>query len=450
MHKTISLFFLLALTLIQEAFPQESINLLVRISTEKYPEVRARQLETAAAQRELSYQKADITPQLNASYQANYATANNITGMFMPGQVLPISGPPSLENSAQMVYGSAAALLLNWSPLTFGKRQSRVNTAQAELEFSKANEELAILDHQIKFIHAYLDFWAMTAKVNALEKNMERYRFNLELSRSLVINGLRPGVDSSQFNSLFIKSKLELLQGQREMESYRTLVRELLGDDDVTIPVDQRLGNQTARLPSSTNTLHPLIQSSQQQTAIAQYQKTQISRSLLPDLNFWGTGFARGSAILADGTFEAPTEGLSFSRYNYGLGFQVTVPVFQFAQTRQRIKRQDYLVEASKAREETIYRGLEKDRIVAQVTFDKALETAELAPDYVQAAQYSFDALQARYDAGLINMAELLQGQATLAEAEAEVIKAKAEMWKALLYQAAVQGEISVFTQNFE
>jgi len=42
----------------------------------------------------------------------------------------------------------------------------------------------------------------------------------------------------------------------------------------------------------------------------------------------------------------------------------------------------------------------------------------------------------------------LVQGQADLARAEAESIKVMAEMWKALLYYAAVSGNMDFFLQN--
>jgi outer membrane protein len=109
------------------------------------------------------------------------------------------------------------------------------------------------------------------------------------------------------------------------------------------------------------------------------------------------------------------------------------------------VQRQNSLISAAEAYEMQIERGLEKDRTVARITLEKALEAAQLAPEYVQAAAYSYEALQARYDAGLINLNELVQGQADLAKAEAESIKVMAEMWKALLYYAAVSGDMEVF-----
>ncbi|TVP54198.1 MAG: TolC family protein, partial [Mongoliibacter sp.] len=401
-----------------------------------------------AAQSQVRYERSDFLPSLDGSYQMVYSTNNNITGMFFPGQILPISGPPVAENTMDFTYGSATSLLMNWSPFTFGKRSSKIQSAKFGQELAQNQESLAILEHQVRFTEAYLNYWAAASMALAAEKNRDRYQTNLELSKTLVDNGLRPGVDSAQFRSLFVRSKIDYLQAQKSAESFMARVRELLGEDQKEIGIDPNLQRQFTPQVEEPMDNHPLLQSSRSRTLMAAAQKTELNRSLLPDLNFWGTAFARGSAILFEGGFNEPTDGLSFSRYNYGVGFQVAVPILQFARTSKLVQKQNSLIFAAEAYEMQVERALDKDRTVAKVTLEKALESASLAPEYVQAAEYSYQALQARYDAGLINLNELVQGQADLAKAESESIKVMAEMWKALLYYAAVSGNMDFFLQN--
>jgi outer membrane protein TolC len=425
---------LLLLLLVNQTQAQSQLKELLEISTANYPELQAKRLETAAAQSQVRYERSDFLPSLDGSYQMVYSTNNNITGMFFPGQVLPISGPPVLENSFDFVFGSAASLLMNWSPFTFGKRESKIQTAKFGQELAQHQEALSILEHQVRFTEAYLNYWAAASMAMAAERNRDRYQTNLELSKTLVDNGLRPGVDSAQFRSIFVRSKIDYLQAQKSAESFMARVRELLGEDQKEIGIDPNLQRQFTPEVEEPMGNHPLLKSSRSRTLLAAAQKTELNRSLLPDLNFWGTAFARGSAIQFEGGFNNPTDGLSFSRYNYGVGFQVAVPILQFARTSKLVQRQNSLISAAEAYEMQIERGLEKDRTVARITLEKALEAAQLAPEYVQAAAYSYEALQARYDAGLINLNELVQGQADLAKAEAESIKVMAEMWKALLF----------------
>jgi len=67
----------------------------------------------------------------------DYATSNNITGMIYPQYIIPISGPPSKGNDYSGIPGSAAALNLQWEPVTFGQRSSEVELARGRLQYEK-------------------------------------------------------------------------------------------------------------------------------------------------------------------------------------------------------------------------------------------------------------------------------------------------------------------------
>ncbi|MGY6558356.1 MAG: TolC family protein [Nitritalea sp.] len=445
-----SLLLLLMVSCCTSLHAQGELARLVEISTNYYPELRARGFELEAARRQVQYERSDRLPTLDGSYQMIYSTNNNITGMFLPNLVLPISGPPVLENSFDMVFGSAASLLMNWTPITFGKRASRIQTATYRQALAQQEQALTLLEHQVRFIEAYLNYWAAVALAEAAEKNKERYADNRNLSRVLVENGLRPAVDSAQFHALYARSAISFLQAQSHVAASRARVRELLGDDAQAIGIDSALFRVLGKQAELSTVNHPLLQRSRTQTQLAQSLQTELNRSLLPDLNFWATAFARGSSILFEGGFDSPTDGLAFSKYNYGMGFQVVLPLLQFSRTSKLMQRQKAMISAAEAYELQVERALEKDRTVAVATLSHAVEAASIAPAYVEAAEYSFRALQANYDAGLLHANELIQGQADLAKAEADYIEMKVEMWKALLYFAAVRGDVTVFLSSLQ
>jgi len=145
LKKTATGFFLLLLSC--QIQSQSQLKELLDISTANYPELKGKHLETEAAQKLVQYERSEFLPSLDGSYQMVYSTNNNITGMFLPGMVMPISGPPVLENSYDLVFGSAASLLMNWSPFTFGKRESKIQSAKFGQELAQHQESLAILEH---------------------------------------------------------------------------------------------------------------------------------------------------------------------------------------------------------------------------------------------------------------------------------------------------------------
>jgi outer membrane protein len=103
----------------------QALQEILKQAETNYPLLKAKGYEVQARKDQVAFAKSTALPSLDAAYQLNYATYNNITGMAI-GQYVPISGPPSTSNTYDAVFGSAGGLVLNWEPFTFGQRKSKV------------------------------------------------------------------------------------------------------------------------------------------------------------------------------------------------------------------------------------------------------------------------------------------------------------------------------------
>lgn len=72
---------------------------LMRQAEANYPAILLQKAKASQAEAQLALEKNTLMPSLDAAYQANLATYNNITGMNLPGQLIPISGPPRRKTS---------------------------------------------------------------------------------------------------------------------------------------------------------------------------------------------------------------------------------------------------------------------------------------------------------------------------------------------------------------
>ena len=130
---------------------------LLRKAEDNHPMLKAKRFEVQASIDQVSFAKSTALPSLDAAYQVNYATHNNITGMAMSAGFVPISGPPSADNDYAAVFGSVGGLLLNWEPYTFGQRKARIASAKAYSEYQDAEAAQVTFQHLIRTAHAYLD-----------------------------------------------------------------------------------------------------------------------------------------------------------------------------------------------------------------------------------------------------------------------------------------------------
>src|SRR5882762_4579178 len=168
---------------------------LLKQAESNYPLLKAKSFEVLAGQSNVSAAKNTALPTLDAAYQINYATYNNITGMASTQLIVPMTGPPSSDNVYSGVFGSVAGLLLNWEPFTFGQRSTRIDIAKANLRYNQADAKQEIFSHQIHVINSYLDVLMANELLKVYSKNVNRSDENLRVVRTLTVSGLRPGVD---------------------------------------------------------------------------------------------------------------------------------------------------------------------------------------------------------------------------------------------------------------
>lgn len=422
-----------------------SIKDFIKLAESNYPAIKARQYQLLAKEKQIDINKNFFFPSLDAAVQTNLSTHNNISGMSYPQFLLPISGPPSSENSFSPVFGSAASLLFNWQAVTFGQRNAIIKEAVASSNIERADLNNEIFQHKVKIIETYLDWLIAFDLVIVNQKNVERNLFNLTQSQTLVNSGIRPGADTSLFHSELSKSKIEVMQIQQYKLTKGIQLEELLNTDISKILYDSSFFSYLVNFKTTADTnTNPLISLSKSYIDFSYAKKESIKRSTYPKLSVWGTAFTRGSGINFNGTIDA-TQGLLFSRFNYGAGVQLSMPLLKFKDVRLQMEHQEFILQSAKENLIQTQLKIRKQTKIAEISFLNAIAIANEMPIQLKAAKQSFDALQSRYQTGLIDLSDLLQAQYNLSKAEADVKKSQLEVWKTLLYKSAISGDLNIF-----
>jgi len=423
-----------------------SLREAVSKAEENYPQLKAVRYEADAASKQVEVARYNKLPTIDASLQSGLATANNVTGMFYPNGLLPISGPPSSSNSYAPTVGSAASLLLNWDIVTFGKKDAQINTAIAEAKAQKANYRQLLFQHKIKVISTYLDLLLSYDYLQIYQKNVERTKVNLDQSEVLSKSGIKPGVDTALFSSELSKSKVVLQNAIKEQQVQQFLLAKLMVLDATPVPVDSAFISNLPFLGNGSGSLenNPTILYAESELALNKTKEQEIKKSFLPKLSLWSTAFARGSGIRYDGSTNF-SDGFSLNRFNYGVGVQLSFPIMKYGESRKQLQQQNLLTEATKEKINDSKLAVETQSKLADVTFTNNISIAKETEQQLKSAQYAFSAMQTRYKTGLVNYADLIQAHYNLLNAELDNKKAHWEAWKALLYQAAVLGDENIF-----
>jgi outer membrane protein len=424
----------------------------VQLAEQRYHLLQANKYETEAAQKNIALAKYGRKPTIDASYQANLGTANNLTGLFYPGGILPMTGPPSTANNYHPATGSAASLLLNWEAVTFGQRTAQINASIAEANVNEKNSVQNIFKHKINIISAYLDVLLSYDLVRIQEYNIQRVDTNLKQSRVLSLTGIKPGVDTAFFLSERSRAKIQYLNSKQELENQQWQLARLLVTDALPVPVDTAFLNKLPAAVSPPDTSfasHPVIRYAESQIKSSQSKEAFLKKSYLPKINIWSTTFARGSGFQADGQIKSG-DGLLLSRYNYGAGAQIIFPIMKYGEVKHQVQQQNFLSKAAQERLEESKSELNTQMHIANTSFRSSLEVVSESLQSFKSASYAFNATQLRYNTGLMNISDIAQAQFNLLQAELDLKRAYWNVWKAKLLEAAVKGDVNIFLKEID
>ncbi|MDR7209377.1 TolC family protein [Flavobacterium piscis] len=430
---------------ISQNHSQKTLYELLETAESNYPLLKSKKLSIDAAQKRVEMSKSTLIPSLDAAYQVNYATYNNITGMANPQFLVPISGPPSSGNEYEGVFGSAGSLLLNWKPVTFGQREAEVAYSQTGVKYAIADASNELLQHKVKVITTYLDALIYDELIKVYQENIARTSINYETAKTLVNNGIKPGADSALFSSEVSKAKIDLLNAKKNKEAAMINLAELLASKD-SLSIKSEF--YFTRLPDTTDfgstSKNPLLSLYNTSIELDLAKRKSIVKTTLPTLGVWATTFARGSGISYEGNVNS-LEGMGLQRFNYGVGLQLSIPILQSFKIRSELQYQDLIIKADQEKVNELILKLDKQLLNADMTLKYALKIAKEGPLLIESANYAYKAVQSRYNSGLTDHADLIQAQYNLLKAQTDNKTAYMAVWKTILYKAAIKGDLNLF-----
>jgi outer membrane protein TolC len=430
----------------------QPVKLSIKETLEKVqhnlPQLEAYRQQAEAAKENIPLAKNSLVPDLTAGYQVNVATFNNITGMSYPGFLLPISGPPSASNEMNFIPGTALGALVKWNPFTFGQRNAAIEKATAQYMQANATYNEQLFQYQYAALNLYLEALYLKQILRISEAATERYRVSLEQSLVLSKNGLKPGIDTAQFQSEIIQSEIDQLQTEK---TYLQKIADLTRLTGIETPAGNILLTDSVLKPSLITddavafTLHPYYQAIEAQKNTTLAGLREIQHAWVPQLDIWGNVYAHGSGVDAHGIVNK-ADGLGLSRTNAGIGLQLSFPVLQFSKINLRKKQYNLLLKSDVARLAQARLDISKQVENAQLQYKQDAKIAAKTPVQLKIATEVYEGLKLSYEAGLIDYTRLYQSQYELTKAGLNNATAALQLWRSLLSIAVAKGNLALFT----
>ena len=429
--------------------PQGPLTLTgaVELALKNHPAVRAARAGSAAASGEIAVARTAYLPRLDLLWQANRATRNNVFGSLLPQSVVPpVSGPVLATETLDGVWNSAGGLLFAWEAIDFGRRRAGVDLARAESTIADAERRVTELDVASAAADAYLGVLAADATLNAARANLQRLSVFTDSVRTLVQNQLRAGVEQSRAEAELATARNRVVEAERNAALARVALAEAVGTPGARVDVSAGALEQLPPPPplvAFDPSSHPRAIAADAHIDAARARDRVLDASYVPRIEVQSAVSGRGVSRQIDGTANGNALGLQTT--NWAVGVSLTFPSLDIFRTQaRRHVEADRLQEAS-ARYDRTLQALQSQDVRARAVTAAAFQIAGNTPQQLQAARDTDAQARARYDAGLTTVVEVAEAQRLLAEAEAESAVANLAVWRSLLAEAIVKGDVQSF-----
>ncbi|WP_207515400.1 TolC family protein [Longitalea luteola] len=432
----------------------QEIRLSIKETLEKVqqqlPQLESYRQQAAATKENISLARNSMVPDLTAGYQVNMATFNNITGMNYPGFLVPVSGPPSATNEMNFIPGTALGALVKWNPFTFGQREAAIAKATAQYKQANAAYDDQLFQFQYTALNLYLEALYLKQVLRISEEVTNRYKVSLEQSLVLAKTGLKPGIDTAQFQSMIIQTEIDYLQTEKAyLQKLEELTRltGLTGAAANVVLTDSTLKSSLLVEDSVVFARHPYYQFIEAQRNTTEAGLREWQRAWMPQLDIWGSLYARGSGVNAHGIVNK-ADGWGLSRTNAGIGLQLSFPVLQFSKVNIRKKQHCLLLRSDEARLAQARLDIAKQLESAQLQYKQDAKIAAKTPVQLKIAADVYEGLKLSYEAGLLDYTRLYQSQYELTKAALNNATAQLQLWRSLLAVAVAKGNLAIFTDQ--
>jgi outer membrane protein TolC len=418
----------------------------VELARRDHPAAAEAKARAAAAAEAVNEVRAAYVPRLDALWQLNRASRNNVFGLLLPQNIVPtISGPVLGTDSLESAWGSAAGLLFSVEMFDFGRRSAAMAAARARAAASNASLEAAGLDAGLEAADAYLSALGSEQTVRAARANVERLDVLFRTVKAQVDAELKPGADQSRVDAELASARNQLIASEQGRDLALLRLAAAIGRPDSRPTLDPgRLLELQPGAAVAAKQSPPAVRAAVESARAAEANRQTVERSFRPKVFFNGAIAARASGANLDGTIDNG-KGVWPDVPNWAAGITVTFPVLDLAANRARTRSEIANAQAAKARVDMLSQRARFEQLQAELMLGAAQKISVNIPLQVAAARQAQTQARARYEAGLTGVTEFAEAQRLLTQAETEEALASLAMWRARLAEAAAAGDLTGF-----
>ena len=377
------------------------------------------------AQEDIWQSQAALLPSLNAS-----------TGHSVAFQPWPETGRAQVQNGYvqqsvdKVFYNGSYGVSSNWTLWNGGRLKGNVElnelaALQAELDSATTANSI---QEQIAQLYVQILYSAEAIKVHQM--SLETSQKNEERGKAFVEVGKMSRADLAQLTSQRAQDEYQIVDAESNLRNYKRQLKQLLqitDDDDFDVAIPETTDEMALQtIPSLAEAYalalgrRPEIRNAEVGIKTSELNIKMAKAQRLPTVG------VSGSAVTNTTSMSSNAWGAQLkNNFNIGAGLNVSIPLFdnraaKTAANKAQLQKMNYELDL-KDKQTALYATLENYWLQA-VTNQKKFRAAQVA---TEGAKTSFEMLSGKFDEGLINIVELMQGRDALLQAQQNELQSK-------------------------
>ena len=382
-------------------------------------------LAKLSAQEDILQSQAALLPSLNGS------TSHNLS--FQPW---PESGRASVQNGYvqqsvdKVFYNGSYGVSSNWTVWNGGRLKGNIKLNELAAEQAVLDSATTAQSIQEQIAQLFVQILYSTDAIKVNKQSLETSRKNEERGKAFVDVGKMSRADLAQLTSQRAQDEYQIVEAESALRNYKRQLKQLLQiidneEFDVVIPettdeMAQQVVPALGEVYAAALAQRPEIKNVQLGIETSELNIKMAKAQRLPTIGVSASAITNTTSM-SDNAWGTQLK----NNFNMGAGFNVSIPIFdnrssKTAENKARLQRENYELEL-RDKQTTLYSTIENYWLQATTNQNK-FQAAQVA---TESAKTSYEMLSGKFEEGLINIVELMQGRDALLQAQQNELQSK-------------------------
>jgi len=395
-------------------------------------------------------------PSVKVLDELSAGSSNSTAGVYFPMSIVPsVSGSIRNSNDLDPEGGNIGMLYGQYDLIDFGLSKAKVGLAKSYLGLVKSDFDKEVYLLKWQSATTYFDLLKNQYQLGIDRQNINRYKDIYRVIQTLTINGIRPGVDSSQLIAELSTTRINYNNTEGTINELEQQLNYYTGIPTSQMFIDTSISTLNIPSPilydSGLNVSNnPFMSYFHRQTDYYKSNQLLIKKSYQPKIELLGGLWGRGSSIQYDDQYKGMASGLGYQRFNYAAAVSFVYDLFDPVHRRDKMSENKFRISASENEYNQEAEDLENNLQKANNVISTIDQNLKEMPLQMQAAEDAYNQRLAQYNAGIINLIDLTNASFVLYRAQSDYVQLLDDWYNANLNKAAITGNLDQFIQSIK